>query len=57
MYKWLHMRKEMNKPLPTTQNEMKDMMSRDRTGVTMKDIMKLNPQQSKYKSSKQRLRM
>ena len=57
MYKWLHMRKEMNKPIPETQDEMKDMMSRDRTGVTMKDIMKLNPSQSKYKSGKQRLRM
>ncbi len=51
------MRKEMNKPIPTTQNEMKDMMSRDHTGVTMKDILKLNPQQSKYKNARQRLRM
>lgn len=57
IYKWLHMRKEMNKPIPTTQNEMKDMMSRDHTGVTMKDILKLNPQQSKYKNARQRLRM
>ncbi|KAK8815755.1 hypothetical protein WA538_004879 [Blastocystis sp. DL] len=57
MYKWIHMRKENNKPIPSTMSEMKDMMSRDHTGITMKDMMKLNPQQSKYKSGKQRVKM
>ena len=57
MYKWVHLRKENNKPIPETMNEMKDMMSRDHSGITMKDMMKLNPQQSKYKSTKQRMRM
>ena len=51
------MRKENNKPIPSTMSEMKDMMSRDHTGITMKDMMKLNPQQSKYKSGKQRVKM
>lgn len=57
MYKWIHLRKEKNKPIPETMNEMRDMMSRDHAGITIKDMMKLNPQQSKYKSTRQRVRM
>ena len=38
-------------------NEMRDMMSRDHSGITMKDMMKLNPQQSKYKNNKPRMRI
>lgn len=37
--------------------EMRDMMSRDHTGISMKDIMKLNPQQSKYRNNRQKVRM
>lgn len=55
MYKWVHMRKENSKPIPKTVREMKDMMSRDHTGITMKDMMKLNPQQSRYKSNRQKI--
>lgn len=55
MYKWVHMRKENSKPIPNTVREMKDMMSRDHTGITMKDMMKLNPQQSRYKSNRQKI--
>ena len=57
MYKWVHMRKVANKSIPTTMTEMRDMMSRDHTGISMKDIMKLNPQQSKYRSTRQKVRM
>ena len=57
MYKWVHMRKENNKPIPTTMMEMRDMMSRDHTGISMKDVMKLSPQQSKYRSNRQKVRM
>ena len=51
------MRKEENKPIPTTMNEMRDMMSRDHSGITVKDMMKLNPQQSKYKNNRAKVRM
>ncbi|KAK8824169.1 signal recognition particle protein [Blastocystis sp. ATCC 50177/Nand II] len=57
MYKWVHMRKQNSKPIPTTVAEMKDMMSRDHSGITMKDMMKLNPQQSRYQSTRQKIRM
>ena len=57
IYKWVHMRKEENKPIPTTMNEMRDMMSRDHSGITVKDMMKLNPQQSKYKNNRAKVRM
>lgn len=57
IYKWVHMRKEGNKPIPTTMNEMRDMMSRDHSGITVKDMMKLNPQQSKYKNNRAKVRM